>query len=166
MIKNCKVIFLPAMFRFVVLPCFVLVLSVLTLSSYGLISAVDSTDAVTEAEYSGALKGGFTRAIIRGYDSFCGGGGEVNPNFVAAYQNAVAAGYTDIQTYFLPCNGNGNNCKAYSIQLIELLTTIVENKMNIGMVWLDLEQDPDCNNNVKRFQVHELQIRCINGAVI
>ena len=93
------------MFCFFVLQCFVLVLPVLIPLSYGLISAVDSTDAITKVDYSAVLKGGFTRAIIRGYDSACTSGGEVNPNFVTAYQNAVAAGYTDIHTYWLPCNG-------------------------------------------------------------
>lgn len=137
------------MFHFVVLACFVVVLPVLIFPSYGLVYVIDSTDAVPEANYSQLLQAGFTRAIIRGYDSACTRGGEVNPNFVYSYVNARAAGYTDIQTYWLPCNGNGNPCSTYGAQITDLLATIVGNDMEIGMIWLDLERDPDCNNNVR-----------------
>jgi hypothetical protein len=151
------------MFRFVVLVCFV-VLPVLISPSYGLVNVIDCTDAVVPvANYSQIRQEGFTRAIIRGYDSACTSGGEVNPNFVSSYENARAAGYTDIHTYWLPCNGNGNPCSSYDDQLLELLTTIVEYGMDIGMIWLDLEQDPDCNNNVRiQLEVLEPRIQFIN----
>ena len=40
-------------------------------------------------------------------------------------------------------------CKEYRFQILELLTTIGANKMEIiEMIWLDLERDPDYNNNM------------------
>ena len=137
------------MFRLVVLPCFVLVLPVLILSSYGLILAVDSAGPTQAISYSYLGIRGFTRAIIRGYDPACSKGGQVNSDFVKSYANARAAGFTDIQTYFLPCNGKTHNCKDYGTQLRELLTTISGNNMTIGMIWLDLEYDPDCSDSVR-----------------
>ena len=137
------------MFRFIVVPCYVLVLPGVILSSYGLIHAIDSTDVMPEAIYCDLLKHNFTRAIIRGYTPACCTGGRVNPSFVPSYKNARAAGYTDIQTYWLPCNGKGNNCKTYKVQMDELLATIAENVMEIGMIWLDFERDADCPKNVR-----------------
>ena len=154
------------MFRFVLVPCIVLVLPGLILSSYGLIYAIDSTDVISKASYSDLLKKNFTRAIIRGYNPACSTtGGEVNPDFVASYNNSKAAGYTDIQTYWLPCNGDGNKCKPYDVQLNELLTTFVNHHMEIGMIWLDFERDSDCPNNV-RIQLHEPRIRFINWTFV
>ena len=158
------------MFRFVLIPCIVLVLPGLILSSYGLIYAIDSTGVIPKASYSDLLKKNFTRAIIRGYNPACSStGGEVNPDFVASYNNARAAGYgangTDIQTYWLPCNGDGNDCKEYKVQLNELLATFVNHSMDIGKIWVDLERDSDCPNNV-RIQVHDPRIRFINWTFV
>ena len=130
------------MFRFLfVLPAFIV-------SSYGLIFAVDSSQLVPEATYVKALGEGFTKAIIRGYEEACGVGGEVDPNFVSSYKNARAAGYTNIDTYWFPCNGSGNNCKSYATQLSELGATFSANKMDIGKIWIDLEKDSAVCNNV------------------
>ena len=122
-----------------------LVLPALIVSSYG-IFAVDSSQLVPEATYAKALGEGFTKAIIRGYEEACSIGGEVDPNFVGSYKNARAAGYTDIDTYWFPCNGSGNNCKSYATQLSELGATFTANKMDIGTIWIDLEKDSVCNN--------------------
>lgn len=124
---------------------FLFVLPALIVSSYG-IFAVDSSELVPEATYVKALGEGFTKAIIRGYEEACSIGGEVDPNFVSSYKNARAAGYTDIDTYWFPCNGSGNDCKSYATQLSELAATFSANSMDIGTIWIDLEQDSVCNN--------------------
>ena len=133
-----------------------LVLPALIVSSYG-IFAVDSSQLVPEATYVKALGEGFTKAIIRGYEEACSIGGEVDPNFVGSYKNARAAGYTDIDTYWFPCNGSGNNCKSYATQLSELGATFSANSMDIGTIWIDLEQDSVCNNVSVRTS-HETRI--------
>jgi len=125
---------------------FLLVLSALVVSSYGLVFAVDSSQLVPEATYAKARSEGFTKAIIRGYEEACSIGGEVDPNFVGSYKNARAAGYTNIDTYWFPCNGSGNNCKSYATQLSELGATFSKNSMIIGKIWIDLEKDSICNN--------------------
>lgn len=136
---------------------FFLVLQALILSSYaqgnpppfpGVINAVDSTTLISEAIYAETLRQGFTKAIIRGLEASCGAGAEVNSNFVGSYNNARAAGYTDIDTYWMPCNGNGNNCKPYSAQLALLARAFIENHMDIGTIWLDIEQFTYCSSNV------------------
>jgi hypothetical protein len=114
--------------------------------SYALTHAVDSSQFVSEAIYAKARSEGFTKAIIRGYEEACGVGGEVDPNFVPSYNNARAAGYTDIDTYWFPCNGAGHNCKSYATQLSELAATFKSHNMEIGTIWLDLEKDSGCNN--------------------
>ena len=125
---------------------FLLVLQALIVSSYATIFAVDSSQLVPEATYVKARAEGFTKAIIRGYEEACSIGGEVDPNFVASYKNARAAGYTDIDTYWFPCNGSGNKCKSYATQLSELGATFKANSMHIGTIWIDLEKDSVCNN--------------------
>ena len=134
----------PAMFKFRSL----LLLPVLIASSYGLIHAVDSSQLVSEATYAKALGEGFTKAIIRGYEEACGIGGEVDPNFVPSYQNAISAGYTNIDMYWFPCNGSGNNCKSYAEQISEIQATFTKNSMNIGTIWIDFEKDSRVCNNV------------------
>jgi hypothetical protein len=78
------------------------VLPALIASSYGLIYTVDFSKLVPKATYVTALGEGFTKAIIRGYEEACSKGGEVDPNFVPSYQNARAAGFTDIDIYWFP----------------------------------------------------------------
>ena len=119
-------------------------------SSYALVFAVDSSSLVPESTYATALGEGFTKAIIRGYEEACGVGGEVDPNFVATYNNARAAGYTNIDTYWFPCNGSGNNCKSYATQISELGATFSAHNMDIGTIWIDLEKDAAICNNVGR----------------
>ena len=123
-----------------------LLLPALIASSYAQVYAVDSSTLVPESDYATALSEGFTKAIIRGYEEACSVGGEVDPNFVGSYNNAVAAGYTDIDTYWYPCNGSGNDCQSYAAQLSELGATFSANSMSIGTIWVDLEQDSICNN--------------------
>ena len=123
-----------------------LILPALIASSYGLIFAVDSSQLVSEATYSKARGEGFTKAIIRGYEEACGTGGKVDPNFVPSYKNARAAGYTDIDMYWFPCNGSGHNCKSYAKQLSEIAATFKANSMDIGRIWIDFEKDSSCNN--------------------
>ena len=145
---------LPAMFRSLLfLPAFIV-------SSYALVFAVDSSSLVPESTYATALGEGFTKAIIRGYEEACGIGGEVDPNFVATYNNARAAGYTNIDTYWFPCNGSGNNCKSYATQISELGATFSAHNMDIGTIWIDLEKDAAICNNVGR--PNSVQIACID----
>ncbi|KAF8193064.1 glycoside hydrolase superfamily [Pholiota molesta] len=117
-------------------------------SSYGLLHAVDSSSLVSTATYTKAFGEGFTKAIIRGYSEACGVGGQVDPNFVASYKNARAAGYTNIDMYWFPCNGSGNSCKSYAAQVAAIASTFSANAMKIGTVWVDIEKDAAvCNNN-------------------
>ncbi|KAF9483287.1 glycoside hydrolase [Pholiota conissans] len=116
-------------------------------SSYALVHAVDSSTLVSTATYTKAFGEGFTKAIIRGYSEACGVGGQVDPNFVASYKNARAAGYTNIDMYWFPCNGSGNSCKSYAAQLSAISTTFSANSMKIGTIWIDIEKDAAiCNN--------------------
>jgi len=117
-------------------------------SAYALIHAVDSSTLVSVATWSTAKGEGFTKAVIRGYFEACSSGGAVDPNFVPSYNNARTAGYTDIDTYWFPCNGSGNNCKSYATQISELSATFNANHMNIGTIWIDLEKDAAICNNV------------------
>lgn len=123
-----------------------LILPALIISSYGLIFAVDSSQLVPEATYAKARGEGFTKAIIRGYEEACSIGGEVDPNFVSSYKNARSAGYTNIDMYWFPCNGSGNNCKSYATQISEISETFSANSMDIGTIWIDLESDSVCDN--------------------
>lgn len=129
--------------------------------SYGLIFAVDSSELVSEAIYKKALGEGFTKAVIRGYEEACGVGGEVDPNFVSSYNNARAAGYTNIDTYWFPCNGSGHNCKSYSTQISELGATFKAHSMDIGTIWIDLEKDSICNN--VSYMTYEPQIQVVTS---
>ncbi|KAF8184683.1 glycoside hydrolase superfamily [Pholiota molesta] len=115
-------------------------------SSYALIYAVDSSSLVPTATYSTAKSEGFTKAIIRGYEEACSVGGEVDPNFVGSYNNARAAGITNIDMYWFPCNGSGNSCKSYATQLSEIASTFSAHSMSIGTIWIDFEKDSVCNN--------------------
>ena len=122
-----------------------LLLPALITSSYA-IYGVDSSSLVPESDYATALSEGFTKAVIRGYEEACSVGGEVDPNFVGSYNNARAAGFTNIDTYWYPCNGSGNDCKSYATQLSELGATFSAHSMDIGTIWIDLEQDSICDN--------------------
>nr|QNJ46259.1 GH25 muramidase [Protostropharia semiglobata] len=115
--------------------------------SYALTYAVDSSTLVSVATYTKAKSQGFTKAIIRGYQEACGSGGAVDPNFVQTYKNARAAGYTDIDMYWFPCNGSTHNCKSYATQIAAIAATFSANSMKIGRIWIDIEKDAAvCNN--------------------
>jgi hypothetical protein len=119
--------------------------SFLALPSFALIHGVDSSALVPTSTFIRARGQGFVKAVIRGYQEACGSGGRVDPNFLPSYRNAVAAGYTNIDTYWYPCNGSGNKCKPYATQIAELKNTITSNGMKIGRVWIDIEKDAICN---------------------
>jgi hypothetical protein len=116
------------------------------LSSLALGYGVDSSALVPESIYAKARAEGFTKAVIRGYEEACGVGGEVDPNFVGSYNNARAAGITNIDTYWFPCTGSSHNCKSFSTQIAEIGAVFNEHRMDIGTIWIDLEVDPVCNN--------------------
>jgi len=118
----------------------------LTSSALALVYGVDSSVLVPEATYAKAKGEGFTKAIMRGYQEACGSGGRVDPNFVSGYNNARAAGITDIDTYWFPCTGAGNSCKSFSTQLSELGATFSANGMDVGTIWIDFEVDSVCDN--------------------
>ena len=54
---------------------------------------------VPEGTYSTAKGEGFTKAIIRAYEAWGGGGWD--PNFIGSYNNARAVGITNIDAYWL-----------------------------------------------------------------
>ncbi|KAF8996230.1 glycoside hydrolase superfamily [Cyathus striatus] len=115
-------------------------------AAYALVHGVDSSQLVSTATYTKAKGEGFTKAIIRGYQEACGDGGRVDPNFVQTYKNARAAGITNIDMYWFPCNGSGNSCKSYATQISEIAAVFSANSMNIGTIWIDIEQDSTCDN--------------------
>ena len=119
-----------------------------TTSALALIAGADSSTLVSTALYQKAKGDGFVKVIPRGYQEACGSGGRVDPNFVQSYNNALAAGITNIDTYWFPCNGSGNNCKSYETQLAELVDTINANSMQIGTIWVDIEKESAICNNV------------------
>ena len=121
------------------------ILAVIVQRTVALIHGVDSSQLVPETTYVKALGEGFTKAVIRGYEEACGRGGEVDLNFVTTYNNARTAGYTNIDAYWFPCNGSGNNCKSYATQISELNSTLRAHNMQIGSIWIDIEQDSVCN---------------------
>nr|QNJ46260.1 GH25 muramidase [Hypholoma polytrichi] len=119
----------------------------LALAAHALVYGVDSSSLVPVATYQKALGEGFTKAVIRGYEEACGVGGEVDPNFVPSYKNARAAGYTDIDMYWFPCNGSTHSCKSYAAQLAAIAAAFSANAMKIGTIWIDIEKDAAiCNN--------------------
>lgn len=111
-----------------------------------LIYAVDSSQLVPEATYAKAKGEGFTKAIIRGYEEACGVGGEVDPNWVGSYNNARAAGITNIDVYWFPCTGSGHSCKSFATQVSAIGATFDAHNLQIGRIWIDLEYDSVCNN--------------------
>lgn len=50
-----------------------------------------------------AFNAGYQKVVIRAYQQACGRGGQVDPNFVPAYNAAVSAGFTNIDAYIFPC---------------------------------------------------------------
>ena len=126
-----------------------LVVSAFASSALALVHGVDSSTLVSEATYAKALGEGFTKAIIRGYEEACGVGGEVDPNFVPSYNNARAAGYTSIDTYWFPCTGTTHSCKSYDTQIAEIGATFNAHSMQIGKIWIDFEKDSTVCNNVR-----------------
>jgi len=116
-----------------------------TTSALALVHAVDSSTLVPRATYAKAKSEGFTKAIIRGYQEACGLGGSVDRNFVATYNNARAAGITNIDTYWFPCTGSSHNCKSFATQISELGAVFKAHSMKIGTIWVDIEKDSVCN---------------------
>ena len=123
-----------------------LVVSAFASSTLALVYGVDSSTLVSEATYAQAKSEGFTKAIIRGYEELCGMGGGVDPNFVGSYNNARAAGITDIDTYWFPCTGFNRSCKSYATQIAEILATFNAHSMKIGRIWIHIEKDRSCRN--------------------
>jgi hypothetical protein len=82
----------------------IITLTTFVSTSLALVYGVDSSTLVSEATYAQAKSEGFTKAIIRGYEEACGVGGQVDPNFVSSYNNARAAGITNIDAYWLYVN--------------------------------------------------------------
>ena len=117
-------------------------------SSYGLIHAIDSSELFPKVTYVKAFGEGFSKAIIPGYEEACSVGGEVDPNFVQSYKNALPAGYTNIDMYWFSCNGSRNKFKSYADQLSEIEVTFNKNSMNIGTIWIDFEKDSAICYNV------------------
>ena len=74
------------------------VLVSLAKSGFALIYGVDSSTLVPGGTYSTAKGEGFTKAIIRAYEAW-EGGGQVGPNFID--NNARATGITNIDAYLL-----------------------------------------------------------------
>jgi hypothetical protein len=151
---------------FIMLHQTIIILVAFTSLALGLLHAVDSSTAVSQAIYATAKGEGFTKAIIRGYYEACGSGGLVDPNFVSSYRNARAAGITNIDTYWFPCTGASNSCKSYATQLQELGATFKANSMNITTLWIDIENDSTvCHNVSVEFLLTILTILCTMSSV-
>jgi len=121
------------------------IIAVVASSTSALIHGVDSSQLVPESTFATARGEGFVKAVIRGFEEACSVGGEVDPNFVSSYNNARAAGITNIDTYWYPCTGTGNSCKSYAEQIAELGATFNAHGMQIGRIWIDMEKDSICN---------------------
>jgi hypothetical protein len=117
----------------------------------------------------------------------------VDPNFVPAYNAAVAAGFTRIDAYMFPCkiadsirqfivwlNGwltrdigvgpqpTGVDCKSPSEQVQELIDTINKHSLNIQRLWFDIEPTNGvCNawqlGNARNLQVAREWIVLLRG---
>lgn len=74
---------------------------------------------------------GFVSAIPRGYQSL----GRVDPNMAANVANARAAGFSYVDVYAFPCPTCGNAAGQFN----ELWNAFIAKKVNIGMVWFDIE---------------------------
>jgi hypothetical protein len=120
----------------------------LATSALALVYGVDSSVLVPEVAYANAKSEGFTKAIMRGFEEACGVGGEIDPNWVASYNNARAAGITNIDVYWFPCTGSTHNCKSFADQISEIGATFNANEMDIGTIWIDFEYDNKICNNV------------------
>ncbi|KIJ35648.1 glycoside hydrolase family 25 protein [Sphaerobolus stellatus SS14] len=127
-----------------------LVLPTLFVSSLALIFAVESdtlastaasATLVSTAAYTMAKSQNFTRAVIRVYGPGCSVGGEVDPNFLSSYNNARAAGFSDIDIYWYPCNGSSNNCKSYATQLSEISAILSAHSIKIGTLWITINRN-------------------------
>lgn len=129
-----------------------------------------------------AFNSGYRKVAIRAYQQACGQGGRIDPNFVPAYNAAIAAGFNKIDAYLFPCKfpksvvsptglndwptgeigvgpqPTGIDCKSPRQQVQELIDTINKNGMNIERLWLDIEPTTGvCNawqlGNAKNLQV-------------
>jgi hypothetical protein len=137
----------------------IIILAAFASSALGLLHAVDSSTAVSEATYATAKGEGFTKTIIRGYEEACGLGGSVDPNFASSYRNARVAGITNIDAYWFPCTCASNKCKPYATQLQEIGAAFKASSMNITTLWIDIENDPNiCKNVSVRFFLAILSI--------
>ncbi|MCJ1426042.1 hypothetical protein MMC29_003944 [Sticta canariensis] len=96
-----------------------------------------------------ALNSGYEKAVIRMYQQACGRGGKVDKNFVAIYNAAVAAGFTNIDAYVFPCTGTqptGVTCKPVQTQINEILNVFSANNIIIQNIWFDVEPSSgECN---------------------
>jgi hypothetical protein len=129
----------------------IIILATFTSLTLGLLHAVDSSGAVSQATFVTAKSEGFTKAIIRGYFEACGSGGQVDPNFASSYKNARAAGITNIDAYWFPCTGASNKCKSYATQLSEIGAAFKASSMNITTLWIDIENDSEICHNVSLY---------------
>ena len=113
-----------------------LIISAFTSSALALVHGVDLATLMSTAMYATAQSQGFTRAIIQGYQEACEAGGLVDPNFVTLYNNACAAGITNIDTYWVPCSAPATNANHMPTKLGRsgiLLCLIPCNLVNFGL---------------------------------
>jgi hypothetical protein len=121
--------------------------------------------------WSCAFNAGYRKVVIRAYQQACGHGGRVDPNFVPAYNAAVAAGFTRIDAYMFPCVGpqpTDVDCKSPSEQVQELIDTINKHSLNIQRLWFDIEPTNGvCNawqlGNARNLQVAREWIVLLRG---
>lgn len=85
---------------------------------------------------------GYSFAIIEGYQ----GGGRVNQNLARCVADARAAGFEYVDTYAWAAP----NCPGVSGAEVanELMSYINANHVNVGMVWVDVEESGSCNPSV------------------
>lgn len=114
------------------------------------IHGVSTEDAgiVSVDEYGNAQNSGYTVTTIRGYGMHyeSPNGGQVVKNFRKTYDNAVQAGYTQIDTFMFPCTGSTHDCKSPQDQANDFVSYLQNNNYTyIARIWLNIQNDVSSN---------------------
>ncbi|KAF0500234.1 glycoside hydrolase family 25 protein [Gigaspora margarita] len=108
--------------------------------------AIDAAFPRTKKDFNCALNKGYQRAILRGYREIYGG--QIDPDFLQNYNNAIAAGYKYIDVYMFPSATKSTNNKTNKTpqqQVRELVNFIHTNHIVVQTLWLDIEKADKTN---------------------
>lgn len=97
----------------------------------GITRGIDFSSAFSARDFTCFKNAGYTFAIPRGYQSF----GRVDPSLASNVRNARANGMRNVDAYMFPCPKCGNAAG----QVNSLVSSIKNNGLNVGMIWLDVE---------------------------